>query len=583
MQRRRSANSFAKQPDFAYFLRELMDLSARILEVHRMGARTHTGGGGTLSGGGKSVGVAWSKVEGRSLPKLPQAAHTALRALIDALPMSLVTLDAQGFITLANEAWLRYGKDRDLNDPASISPGVNYLEVCRRAAQEGDETAARTLEGLEAILEGRLNQFTLEYPCHFERERHWFVMRAAPVGEGPLQAVILHMDITERKLAEEDLQEAHDRLEQRVTERTAELSSTNEKLKVEVSERRRAEEKLREALAEIERYKAQLEAERAYLREEIHAEHNFGEIIGTSDALKYVLFKVRQIAPTDTTALILGETGTGKELIARAIHGASSRADRPLVKVNCAALPANLIESELFGHERGAFTGAFARQVGRFELANGGTLFLDEIGEMPLELQAKLLRVLQDKEFERLGGSRTIKADVRLISATNRNLEQEVREGRFRQDLFYRINVFPITLPPLRQRKEDIPLLVSAFVARLSKRLGKGIRRIPDAVIEELQSYHWPGNIRELENVIERAVISSEGSVLTLADRLTPGESPMAPPGPQNLQALEREHILRVLEQTRWRIEGKGGAANLLGLNPSTLRGRMRKLGIYRP
>jgi transcriptional regulator with GAF, ATPase, and Fis domain len=245
-------------------------------------------------------------------------------------------------------------------------------------------------------------------------------------------------------------------------------------------------------------------------------------------------------------------------------------------------LPANLIESELFGHERGAFTGAFAKHAGRFELADGGTLFLDEIGELPIELQAKLLRVLQDKEFERLGGSRTIKADVRLIAATNRNLEQEILEGRFRQDLWYRINVFPITLPPLRQRKEDILLLASAFVIRLSKRLGKAIRKIPDKVMDELKGYSWPGNIRELENVIERAIISSEGPELTLADRLTVGESPAAQSAPRSLESLERDHILGVLEQVRWRIEGREGAATLLGLNPSTLRGRMRKLGIYR-
>jgi transcriptional regulator with GAF, ATPase, and Fis domain len=547
-----------------------------------MVAQSRSGRTGKVSVGKASRREAGARSEDPPWGGLPPSAVPALRALIDALPMSVVTIDSQGYISLTNKEWLRYGSDRDLTDLKSISAGVNYIEVCLRAARSGDEISAKTLEGLEAILGGRLNHFEIEYPCHFKTERRWFVMRAAPVGEGALQAVILHLDITERKLAEEALQEAHDKLEQRVAERTAELSATNEQLRVEIGERKRAKEKLQQAFAEIERYKTQLEAESAYLREEIRSDHNFHEIIGGSDALKYVLYKVNQIAPTDTTALILGETGTGKELIARAIHSTSARRERPLVKVNCAALPANLIESELFGHERGAFTGAFAKQAGRFELANGGTLFLDEIGELPLELQAKLLRVLQDKEFERLGGTRTIKADVRLISATNRNLEQEVREGRLRQDLWYRINVFPITLPPLRQRKDDIPLLVSAFVTKLSKRMGKVIRKVPEKVMDELQSYDWPGNIRELENVIERAVISSEGPVLTLADRLVTRQSPSAQAAPKTIESLEREHILSVLEQTRWKIEGKHGAAATLGLNPSTLRGRMRKLGIQR-
>jgi formate hydrogenlyase transcriptional activator len=547
-----------------------------------MAAPSRSGRTGKVSVGKASRKEAGARSEALPSGVLPHSAHPALRALIDALPMSVVTIDSEGDISLANKEWLRYGSHRDLKDLTSISPGANYLDVCRRAARSGDEISAKALEGLEALLEGRQSHFALEYPCHFETERHWFLMRAAPVGEGDLRAVIVHLDITERKLAEEALQEAHDQLEQRVAERTTELSSTNEQLRVEIGEHKRAEENLQQAFAEIERYKSQLEAESAYLREEIRSEHNFQEIIGGSDALKYVLYKVKQIAATDTTALILGETGTGKELIARAIHSASIRKERPLVKVNCAALPANLIESELFGHERGAFTGAFAKQAGRFELASGGTLFLDEIGELPVELQAKLLRVLQDKEFERLGGTKTIKADVRLISATNRNLEQEVREGRFRQDLWYRINVFPITLPPLRQRKDDIPLLVSAFVTRLSKRMGKVIRKVPEKVMDELQSYDWPGNIRELENIIERAIISSEGSVLTLADRLVVRQSPSAQAAPQSLESLEREHIRSVLDQTRWKIEGRHGAAAVLGLNPSTLRGRMRKLGIQR-
>jgi chemotaxis protein methyltransferase CheR len=280
--------------------------------------------------------------------------------------------------------------------------------------------------------------------------------------------------------------------------------------------------------------------------------------------------------------LLLGETGTGKELAARAIHEASSRRDRPLLKVNCAALPASLIESELFGHEKGAFTGAVSRQAGRFELAHGATLFLDEIGEMPLELQSKLLRVLQEGEFERLGSSKTIKADVRIIAATNRNLKTEVQKGLFREDLWYRLNVFPITVPPLRQHLEDIPALVDHFVKRFSKKVGKTITSISPAMMRSLQAYNWPGNIRELANVIERAVINAQGPVLRLAEDIqADGQSSEA--HEKTLEEIERNYIIQILDQTRWRIEGQTGAAHILGLNPSTLRTRMVKLGIQRP
>ena len=260
--------------------------------------------------------------------------------------------------------------------------------------------------------------------------------------------------------------------------------------------------------------KDQLEAENIYFRQEIKMKHQFDHILGQSDGLKYVLYRAEQVAPQNTTVLILGETGTGKELIAAAIHNMSPRKDRPLITVNCAALPANLIESELFGREKGAFTGADTRQVGRFEIAHGSTLCLDEIGELPLELQAKLLRVIQHNEFERLGSSQTIKVDVRIVATTNRNLEEEVRKGRFRQDLYYRLNVFPITVPPLRQRKEDIPLLVQAFMERYARKLGKQITSIQKETMKALQDYPWPGNIRELESIIERAVILCPGPVL---------------------------------------------------------------------
>ena len=348
-------------------------------------------------------------------------------------------------------------------------------------------------------------------------------------------------------------------------------------------ERSRGEKLLRERLAEIERLKSQLEKENVYLREEIKTGQGFQKIVGNSDALQYVSFRVRQVAPTDATVLILGETGTGKGMVAHAIHELSARKDRPMVTVNCAALPANLIESELFGREKGAFTGAHAKQVGRFEVASGGTIFLDEIGEMPLELQAKLLRVLQEGEFERLGSPRTIKVDVRVIASTARDLKAEIRNNRFREDLFYRLNVFPISMPPLRMRRDDVPLLARHFIDKYARKIGRQIKTVPKAVMQSLHDYAWPGNVRELEHIIERAVITSTGPVLQLADRLEheavrTGEEP-----PDDLAAMERDHILKVLQKTRWKINGPGGAAALLKLNPSTLRFRIKKLGIERP
>jgi len=349
-----------------------------------------------------------------------------------------------------------------------------------------------------------------------------------------------------------------------------------------ITERKQSELNLKAALSEIKELKEKLEVERAYLQEEIKLEYNYENIIGQSDGLNYVLYKVEQISASDTIVLVLGETGTGKELVARAIHGLSPRKDRTLVKVNCATLPSNLIESELFGHQKGAFTGAYARQLGRFEVANGATLFLDEIGELPLELQPKLLRVIQDGEFERLGSSDTIKVDVRVIAATNRNLEEEVYKGRFREDLWYRLNIFPITVPPLRERMEDIALLVDFFVDKISKRLGKSIESIPVSVMNTLQEYHWPGNIRELENVLERAVISSSGPKLHLVDELQKQHKDLTT-AKKTLNEIERDYIVRVLEQTHWKVSGKNGASEILGLDRSTLRARMRKLGIHQP
>jgi DNA-binding NtrC family response regulator len=357
----------------------------------------------------------------------------------------------------------------------------------------------------------------------------------------------------------------------------------------------------------LRRARQELEAQNARLREEIEAHHraraiidcledeirtgnDFREIVGRSPALKRLLDQLALVAATQSTVLILGETGTGKELVARAIHDRSPRHERPLVKVNCAALPRELVESELFGHEKGAFTGATQQRRGRFELADGGTLFLDEVGELPLEAQAKLLRVLQEQEFERVGGTRSLHTDVRVIAGTNRDLQAQVGAGGFRSDLFYRLNVFPVTVPPLRERREDIPPLVAHFLARSARKLGKAFEGVSPAFLERARAYPWPGNVRELENAVERAAILSRGPLL---DALEPfaaagapprAEAPATPAAPNGtLEDVERAHIRRVLDQARWAIEGKQGAAAVLGLNPSTLRGRMRKLGIRKP
>jgi PAS domain S-box-containing protein len=349
---------------------------------------------------------------------------------------------------------------------------------------------------------------------------------------------------------------------------------------IDITDRKESEVALRQAHEELGELKNRLEAENIYLQQELQLDQTFGDIVGQSDAIKYVLFKVKQVAPTDSTVLITGETGTGKELVARAIHAMSVRKDQPLIKVNCAALSPTLIESELFGHEKGSFTGATARKLGRFELANGSTIFLDEIGELPTDLQVKLLRVIQEGEFERVGGTKTIEVDVRIVTATNRNLKLAVENGTFREDLWYRLNVFPITVPPLRQRKEDIPLLVESFVNRFAKKFGKTIVSVSPRAMQSLQTHSWPGNVRELANVIERAVIHNKGAVLHGVERLESTTEETATL--KTLEETERDYIIRVLENTGWRIEGKYGASRILGLNPSTLRTRMVKLGIQR-
>ncbi len=364
--------------------------------------------------------------------------------------------------------------------------------------------------------------------------------------------------------------------------RMKKLDQKKKELELQVKEKTEAAEALQNALSEVKQLKNRLQAENVYLQNEIKLEHNFTDIISRSAALQKILSKVEQVAATDATVLILGESGTGKELLARAVHNLSPRRDRPLVKVNCAALPVNLIESELFGHEKGAFTGAITRKIGRFELANGGTIFLDEIGELPLELQAKLLRVLQDGEFERVGGQQTLKVDTRVIAATNRDLKAEIQRGRFREDLYYRLYVFPITIPPLRERKEDIPLLVNHFVKKYSAKTGKKIESISQHIIDTLQVYTWPGNVRELENIVERAVIVSQGKQLKLDDWLAHTDGKLDEPTTLSLEDMERNHIIKVLKQTGWRISGERGAAKILNINASTLRSRMERLGIKR-
>jgi PAS domain S-box-containing protein len=349
---------------------------------------------------------------------------------------------------------------------------------------------------------------------------------------------------------------------------------------IDVTQRKEMEERLRDQLEEIDRLKLELEQENVYLRQEIQLHQEHGEIVSVSQAMKCVLAEVEQVASTDAVVLIQGETGTGKELLARSIHRLSRRKDRQLVTLNCAVLPPTLIENELFGREKGAYTGALTRMAGRFEVANRSTLFLDEIGELSIDLQAKLLRVLEEGRFERLGSSRSLKVDVRIIAATNRDLARAVAEDRFRADLFYRLNVFPIRIPPLRERIQDIPPLVWAFVRQNEKKLGKRVERIPHRSMEALQHYAWPGNARELRNIVEHAMITGSGGTLHLQP---PNPAPGASPTGDKLEEVERRHILSVLERTGWRVDGKNGAAEILGLKRTTLQAKMKKLGIKRP
>jgi len=359
---------------------------------------------------------------------------------------------------------------------------------------------------------------------------------------------------------------------------------------------RRSIEEVQQAKTQLEHQlhiRQKLERENAYLREE--ETRALGEIIGRSPPMRYISEQVTVVSPTNATVLILGESGTGKELLAREIHNASSRRDGPMVRVNCAAVPRDLFESEFFGHVKGAFTGALRDRVGRFELANGGTLFLDEVGEIPIELQSKLLRAIQEGEYERVGGNKTLKTDVRLVAATNRNLAEDVRKGKFREDLYYRLNVFPIALAPLRERKSDIPALAAHFLERASREFNKPLSLLNAEALATLKAYDWPGNVRELQNVVERAVITARGSTIafelpTVANvRHTQDSEPFAESAvvhvrtEEEVREAERANVMATLHKTRWKVYGRGGAAELLGIKPGTLAARMKKLGLRRP
>jgi len=471
-----------------------------------------------------------------------EATQGLLAAVLDALTAHIAIVDPSGTIVAVNAAWRGFAALTGFPDAAGHGVGWNYLAVCDGTHGYGAEWARAAAAGIRDVGSGQRAAFHLEYPCHGRRDKRWFQMRVTPL-QVPGWVVVAHESVTEIKSAQEQLAGA-----------VAQLASVRERL----------------------------QAENVYLRGEIDQSQTSGELVGGSEAMRGVLHRIEQAAPTDVTVLIVGETGTGKELVARAIHARSPRNARPLVSVNCAVLPANLIESELFGHERGAFTGAVARKMGRFELADGGTIFLDEIGDLPPELQAKLLRVLQGNEFERLGSPVTHHVDVRVIAATNHNLRDAMAAGRFRADLYYRLMVFPIEIPPLRARWKDVPLLVRHFVRKHEGRFGKHIEHIPKAVLDSLCAYPWPGNIRELENVIERAIILSPSSTLSVEDTNCDADGQSAEPAEASsrLAEVERHHILRMIRECGGKIKGKDGAADRLGLKPSTLRSRMQRLGI---
>ena len=466
--------------------------------------------------------------------------------ILSSFPSHIALLNRVGEIVAVNKAWSDFAERNGGDREGTLGVGANYLEVCAAAREQSDDARA-AYDGISAVLGRSRDLFTMEYPCHGPDGERWFWMSVNPSRGEEGGAVMVHVDATERILARTEL------------ERT---------------------------LQEVARLKEQLEGEGQYLREEIKSGHNFEEIVGQSNAMMSMLETVSQVADTDATVLLLGETGTGKEVVARAVHSRSRRRDRALIKVDCASIPSGLVESELFGHMKGSFTGAHESRPGRFELADKGTIFLDEIGELSPDLQAKLLRVLQEGEIQRIGSRDVKSVDVRVIAATNRDLQREVEEGRFRADLYYRLNVFPIQLPPLRHRREDIPLLTAYFISKCATQIGKSVDRVSAQTQQALNDYDWPGNVRELRNVVERAVILSKDGVLSLAgalgEVLPPEPAPAVKSLKRDLEEIERQNIISALEQSGWKIKGSDNAASRLGLSPSTLRSRMKRLGIER-
>lgn len=495
-------------------------------------------------------------------------------SLHDFAPVGYFTLDADGLIREVNFAGaqlLGLNRQQVFNQPlvafVATAPGRDLLrnhlgQVLETQEVQRCEIPLRTKTG--DVLCGQLQSIAIQ-----------------PYENSDGRTFIAITDGTIYHQLVESLRTAQEIMGNTVQARTAELTHTNEQLSLEIEERKQTVDSLREALEIIKQLKEQLRAENTYLREEIDQVYASLNMVGDSAEIRTVLKQVSHVAPTDSTVLIQGETGTGKELIAHALHNQSSRRERLMIIVNCAALAPTLIESELFGHEKGAFTGAMARRIGRFEVANKSTIFLDEVDALPMALQAKLLRVLETGVFERLGDSSSIKVDVRVIAATNRDLGDLVAAGAFREDVYYRLNVFPITVPPLRERRDDIVALAWFFVQQFSKTLGKPIESMHRQCIEALHAYPWPGNVRELRNVIERAMIMAEGQVLSLD--LPKSSENVEPVGAAlTLGEVDRQHIVAVLNRTGWRVSGKGGAAEILGINPKTLESRMRKLNIRR-